>query len=76
MFSVVAFSGCLADHVTFLVLLGDEDGYSYLPYGNGDKSFRGDDVTGVVLSSPTKIFVGDGSEGEFYDVIVSCELSM
>lgn len=53
-----------------LYILGDEDSYSYLPYGQRDKRLRGDEVTSAVLKSPTKIFAGDGREGEFDYVVV------
>lgn len=53
-----------------LYILGEDDGYSYLPYGGRDKSLRGDDVTSAVLQSPIKIFAGDGRKGGFDYVIV------
>nr|XP_022300335.1 uncharacterized protein LOC111108627 [Crassostrea virginica] len=39
--------------------------YSHIPYGDGDESFRGDDVTSATLKTPIKISAGDGKEGAF-----------
>ena len=45
--------------------------YSHIPYGDGDESFRGNDVTSATLKTPIKISAGDGKEGAFDYVKVS-----
>lgn len=55
----------------FLRFLGNEEAYSYLPFGERDKAFRGDDVTSAVLRSPTTVYAGNGSQGGFNFVQVS-----
>uniref|UniRef100_A0A8W8NAK6 Uncharacterized protein n=1 Tax=Magallana gigas TaxID=29159 RepID=A0A8W8NAK6_MAGGI len=44
---------------------GNEEGYSYLPFGERDEVLRGDDVTSAVLKSPTTVYAGDSSQGGF-----------
>ncbi|XP_055997755.1 uncharacterized protein LOC125645868 isoform X2 [Ostrea edulis] len=43
----------------------DAGAYAYMPYGERDYFFRGDDVTSPPLKSPTTVYVGDGSEKGF-----------
>lgn len=45
--------------------------YSHIPYGDGDESFRGDEVTSATLKTPIKISAGDGRGGAFDYVKVS-----
>lgn len=52
-------------------ILGNEEGYSYLPFGERDEVLRGDDVTSAILRSPTTVYAGGGSQGGFNFVLVS-----
>lgn len=54
---------------TFIV--GNEEGYSYLPFGERDEVLRGDDVTSTVLKSPTTVYAGNSSQGGFNFVQVN-----
>lgn len=53
------------------LIVGNEEGYSYLPFGERDEVLRGDDVTGAVLKSPTTVYAGDSSQGGFTFVQVN-----
>lgn len=62
LFTIISFKTCI---------LGNEEAYSYLPFGERDEVLRGDDVTSAVLRSPTTVYAGDSSQGGFNFVQVS-----
>lgn len=65
------FDQFIYNHIIQTWILGNEEAYSYLPFGERDEVLRGDDVTSAILRSPITVYAGDNSQGGFNFVRVS-----